>query len=213
MSFIKKNRIYITALMLLASLIISIGTYNYFFRKGQTSIIVYGDWPELNGIRSDTIKNVLKVQLEQSTVNTFSANEFDKYYTISQGVGLTKFEHFIKEYAPIFFFILMVIGMYCNQIFENLSEQKEAGKTRVNVGEVFSEGLTGTKFWMALVVSPLIFYATYLLIKDLPSNNNLGYFYSFQNGFFWQFLFNKLKPSKPENRPIEDNKGKKVMQP
>ncbi len=93
---------------------------------------------------------------------------------------------------PIFMFMIMLAGMFFNQVFENLKIQKEAGETRTNVLRLLADGFAGITFWMAFFVSPLIFYATYYLVDKMPGGA-VGYFYAFQSGFFWYNLFNRLE--------------------
>jgi len=93
---------------------------------------------------------------------------------------------------PALMFMIMLAGMFFNQVFENLKIQKEAGETRINVFRLLADGFTGITFWMAFFVSPLIFYATYYLVDKMPGGA-VGYFYAFQSGFFWYNLFNRLE--------------------
>ena len=92
---------------------------------------------------------------------------------------------------PVLLFLVMVLGMFFNQLFESLQKQKKAGKTTINVGETFRTGFRGITFWMALFVSPLIYFATYYLVSTMP-DDRIAYFYAFQNGFFWYYVFNKF---------------------
>jgi hypothetical protein len=93
---------------------------------------------------------------------------------------------------PLLMFVVMLAGMFFNQIFENLKVQKEAGTTRINVFRLFADGLTGITFWMAFFVSPLIFYGTYYLADKLP-DGAVGYFCAFQGGFFWYNIFSRFE--------------------
>jgi len=93
---------------------------------------------------------------------------------------------------PVMVFVAMVVGMFFNQLFENLKEQKEAGRTTVNIFQTFALGWKGLSFWMALLVSPIIFYGTYYIGDSLP-DGKVAYFFAFQNGFFWYNIFHKFE--------------------
>ncbi|MCK9220510.1 MAG: hypothetical protein M0P47_10735 [Bacteroidales bacterium] len=93
---------------------------------------------------------------------------------------------------PLLMFLIMLAGMFFNQIFENLKAQKADGHTTTNVLRLFTTGWKGISFWMAIVVSPIIFYGTYYLVDALP-DGNVAYFYAFQNGFFWYNIFNRFE--------------------
>jgi hypothetical protein len=93
---------------------------------------------------------------------------------------------------PVLMFAVMLAGMFFNQIFENLKEQKKAGVTRVKVFSLLADGFSGITFWMAFFVSPLIFYGTYYMVDKLP-DGIVGYFYAFQGGFFWYNIFSRLE--------------------
>ena len=90
---------------------------------------------------------------------------------------------------PVLMFLIMLAGMFFNQLFENLKAQKEAGRTTTNIPELLITGWKGISFWMAIVVSPIIFYGTYYLVDSLP-DGSVAFFYAFQNGFFWYNIFN-----------------------
>lgn len=92
---------------------------------------------------------------------------------------------------PILLFLVMILGMFFNQLFEALQKQKKEGKTTVNIGETFKNGFKGITFWMAIVVSPIIYFCTYFLVSTIP-DDKIAYFYAFQNGFFWYYIFNKF---------------------
>jgi len=103
---------------------------------------------------------------------------------------------------PLLMFLVMVAGMFFNQLFENLKQQKEAGRTTTNVLQLFTKGWKGISFWMALVVSPIIFYGTYYLVDSLP-DGNVAYFYAFQNGFFWYNIFNKFDTKTKKEKLVD----------
>jgi hypothetical protein len=92
---------------------------------------------------------------------------------------------------PVLLFLVMILGMFFNQLFEALQKQKKQGKTTTNIGATFREGFRGITFWMAVVVSPIIYFCTYFLVSSIP-DDKVAYFYAFQNGFFWYYIFNKF---------------------
>lgn len=91
---------------------------------------------------------------------------------------------------PLILFLLMIVGMIFNQLFEILQKRKNKGQIKVNLKTVFSEAFSGIAFWMAILVSPIIFFSTYYFVNSLP-DNTIAYFYAFQNGFFWHNIFYK----------------------
>ncbi len=88
-------------------------------------------------------------------------------------------------------FGIMLAGMFCNQVFESLRARKTAGKITVNICKLMLHGFRGISFWMAVVVSPVIFYTTYLLAGNIPESK-VACFYAFQNGFFWYNIFSRF---------------------
>lgn len=90
-------------------------------------------------------------------------------------------------------FLFMIGGMFANQIFEILQTQKTQGKTTTNIKAATLEGFEGITFWMAIVVSPMIFFTTYSMMGHM--SNAVAIFYSFQNGFFWFTIFGNIEKS------------------
>ena len=84
----------------------------------------------------------------------------------------------------VLMFVAMLAGMFFNQLFESLKARKSAGHTTIDIVKIILKGWRGISFWMAVVVSPIIFYGTYYLVSTLP-DGKVAYFYAFQNGFFW----------------------------
>jgi len=93
---------------------------------------------------------------------------------------------------PVILFGLMLLGMLFNQIFEILQTQKNRGFKTTNMWENFLMGIRGITFWMAVVVSPIIFFCSFYLVDSNP-DNKASYFFAFQNGFFWYTIFNKTE--------------------
>jgi len=107
---------------------------------------------------------------------------------------ITLFPEFLDAgwVRPVMMFVAMVVGMFFNQLFENLKEQKADGRTTVNIFQTVASGWKGLSFWMALLVSPIIFYGTYFIGDSLPEGK-VAYFFAFQNGFFWYNIFHKFE--------------------
>ena len=93
---------------------------------------------------------------------------------------------------PVILFGVMVLGMLFNQLFEILQEQKNKGRKTTNMWKNLLAGIRGTTFWMAVVVSPIIFFCSFYLVDSNP-NSKASYFFAFQNGFFWINIFNKTE--------------------
>ncbi len=85
-------------------------------------------------------------------------------------------------------FLTMLSGMFFNQVFNILMIRKRSGYIRVNPAKLFLQALKRINFWIAISVSPIIFYVTFYLANAIP-DNSAAYFYAFQHGFFWYSIF------------------------
>lgn len=106
----------------------------------------------------------------------------------SESYDYNKFLNLLKVY------LIMILGMFAKQLFDFLKREKDAGNDTINIGSFLKKGLAGTSFYMALTVSPMIFIAIKLLLKD-DLNTIESTVISFQNGFFWYSLFDKTSSS------------------
>jgi len=93
---------------------------------------------------------------------------------------------------PVLLFGMMLLGMFFNQIFEILQSQKTMGLKTTHMGRNLLQGIKGITFWMAVVVSPIIFFSSFYLVDSNPDSKT-SYFFAFQNGFFWYYIFNKAE--------------------
>ncbi len=133
------------------------------------------------------------VLLAGSGLSIFSYSLLNDSTIMAEGEPLLVFGFFPATWVrPLMMFVAMVVGMFFNQLFENLKAQKAAGRTTIHVFQTFASGWKGISFWMALVVSPIIFYGTYFIGDALP-DGNVAWFYAFQNGFFWYNIFHKVE--------------------
>ncbi|RME47807.1 MAG: hypothetical protein D6796_07225 [Caldilineae bacterium] len=95
----------------------------------------------------------------------------------------------LSEYRkPAFFFLLMLAGILANQIYERAKYLQARGRKTITLGSLFGAIQSNPRFWMALSISPFIFFTTYSYIAELP-DGPVAMFYAFQNGFFWQAVF------------------------
>jgi hypothetical protein len=77
--------------------------------------------------------------------------------------------------------IVMLLGLVAGHLFERL--KKATGPVSI-LAEL--RGMThNARFWMALLISPIIFMSVYILIRDRPSTI-VDYLLAFQNGFWWE---------------------------
>lgn len=95
-------------------------------------------------------------------------------------------------------FACMIAGMYSVQIYSNL-QQFDQSAMPVQLGSLLVRTFRDAKFLMALAVSPIVFYPTCLLVGQLKDTLSLCTA-SFQNGFFWIYIFNAAVASR-KNHP------------
>ncbi|MBA7491745.1 hypothetical protein ES702_02293 [subsurface metagenome] len=76
-------------------------------------------------------------------------------------------------------FILMLIGMLAREAYNKLTK---------------SMSFNWTSFFIASIVSPIIFGAVYGSISALEINVP-SVIFCFQNGFFWNSIFERLEPT------------------
>lgn len=87
-----------------------------------------------------------------------------------------------------------LLGIACHYLFEKL---KNATADTIDVRAELSAMASSRQFWMALLVSPLTFNATYVLIGQ-NSDTIAIYLLAFQNGFFWESIIDGLVNRNPE---------------
>ena len=89
---------------------------------------------------------------------------------------LENFLHISILVKAIILFVLTSVGI----VFQTIYHSKK-----------FSIELTNLK---PLLVAPIVFYPVYLISKT-QTDNIVSFILAFQNGFFWQAIFNKAKQS------------------
>ncbi|MEQ4718009.1 hypothetical protein [Nonomuraea sp. B19D2] len=83
---------------------------------------------------------------------------------------------------------VMVAGLVAGHLFEEL--KKASGRISI-IAEL--RGITSSpRFWMALLVGPIVFMSVYLAIKDHP-HTLADYLLAFQNGFWWETVLQLRK--------------------
>ena len=96
--------------------------------------------------------------------------------------------------VPILF-LLMLIGMFCHQMFTKIDKKEKAGKEKIDVIKTFRSSFSGPSFIKAILISPIIFYGFYK-INGTVVNDVSGYILAFQNGFFWKTIFSSASKNK-----------------
>jgi len=119
-------------------------------------------------------------------------NAFSVRYTENLPGGIITWQPSWDWVKPVILFGMMLLGMFFNQIFEILQAQKNRGLKSTNMWHNFLQGIKGITFWMAVVVSPIIFFCSFYLVDSNP-DNKASYLFAFQNGFFWYTIFNKTE--------------------
>jgi len=99
----------------------------------------------------------------------------------------------VSEYQkPTLFFLLMLAGILANQVYEHAKYLQSRGRKRITLKGLLKAVESNPRFWMALSISPFIFFTTYSYIAQLP-DGPVAMFYAFQNGFFWQAVFGGIR--------------------
>ncbi len=111
------------------------------------------------------------------------------YFSLMATEQATVYQKASEDWArSLLMFITMLSGMFFNQVFNQLMLRKRSGYIRVKPAKLFLQALKRINFWMAISVSPIIFYTTFYLADAIP-DNSAAYFYAFQHGFFWYSIF------------------------
>ena len=92
---------------------------------------------------------------------------------------------------PILLFGLMLAGIFASTIYEYLKEL-QSKKKRFELSKLLASFAGNPRLWMAICVSPLVFFVTYQAVAQLP-DDTVAMFYAFQNGFFWESIFGGLR--------------------
>jgi hypothetical protein len=114
-------------------------------------------------------------------------------YLNSQRVGAPRFGPgpgtsiyiFIGRLAGLI--LMTFIGIVASYIFERARSASDPVNLRAILGSMW----TSRQFLMAMVASPIVFNAVYLIIGDLPQTV-ADYYLAFQNGFGWERIINGL---------------------
>jgi hypothetical protein len=89
---------------------------------------------------------------------------------------------------PALLFVSMLTGIVANQIYERAKYLHARRRKSARLGDFFKAIQSNPRFWMALSISPFLFFATYNYVSKTP-DDIVAMFYAFQNGFFWQAVF------------------------
>ena len=96
-------------------------------------------------------------------------------------------EHFIEILVfGLFLYVVMVAGMFARYFWELWSSGKNLTQASV------------TALLLPLLVSPMVFYPLWSLLAGAP-RSVFAVVAAFQNGFFWQTIFEGLKPFTPSD--------------
>ena len=106
----------------------------------------------------------------------------------SEPAATVRFSEYRK---PTLFFLLMLAGILANQVYEYAKLLQSRGRKKITLKGLLKAVESNPRFWMALSISPFIFFTTYSYIAELP-DGPVAMFYAFQNGFFWQAVFGGL---------------------
>jgi hypothetical protein len=82
--------------------------------------------------------------------------------------------------------LIVLLGIVCGEMYDRL-KQSPTGAS-VDILAVARQVCAGARFWMALFISPFLFFATYSAVGSdvgLPT----AFILAFQNGFFWNTVF------------------------
>ena len=97
-------------------------------------------------------------------------------------------------FVAVISILSMLCGMLCYQVFVNIQKIEESGKDTIDsFKKLLSDSIRGTKFLMAIIVSPIVYISVLKIIGGIESVLMVILF-SFQNGFFWITVFHFKKP-------------------
>lgn len=86
--------------------------------------------------------------------------------------------------GPLVLYVVMLLGMVFNIVHEEAAAAIRRSR-RFGWKEIKNQLSSNPRLWMALTVSPMVYYGTYLATVQIPSGVT-ALFFAFQNGFFWQ---------------------------
>jgi hypothetical protein len=92
---------------------------------------------------------------------------------------------------PVLLFGLMLAGIVASAVYDHMKEL-QSKKSRFKLSKLLASFGDNPRLWMAICVSPLVFFVTYQAIAQLP-DDTVAMLYAFQNGFFWESIFGGLR--------------------
>lgn len=93
---------------------------------------------------------------------------------------------------------VMLAGLVAGHLFEQM---KQASGT-VSITAELRNMTHNARFWMALLIGPIVFMSIYIAIKDRP-HTLADYLLAFQNGFWWETVLtlNQGEPQGASSSP------------
>ncbi len=118
------------------------------------------------------------------------------YLLVARFEGSGYFDFNIKDFditdnrniRGISLFVVMCIGIF-SKVLHDILKEKENRRERFKLKDVHF-AFQRAAFVRALLVSPLVFYVIYDISQSAP-DNVAAYLIAYQNGFFWQAVFEK----------------------
>jgi|ERR1035438_4396956 hypothetical protein len=93
-----------------------------------------------------------------------------------------------RDLRPLFLFLAMLTGMAARSIHMHLQIHPSASLRRIWAKSTNSNG-----FRRSVIVSPIVFFVIYSAAREQP-DKIVSFCLAFQNGFFWETIFDKAKP-------------------
>jgi DMSO/TMAO reductase YedYZ heme-binding membrane subunit len=90
--------------------------------------------------------------------------------------------------------LAMLAGVLSSFLFERL---KPKGTAPVAIGTELSAVFHSAQFFAAVIVAPLVFNGIYVSVSQNPQGLT-DYILAYQNGFFWQAVFDRLRSDRPQ---------------
>lgn len=81
----------------------------------------------------------------------------------------------------VFLFITMCLGMISNNLYQSIKK----GNFHIEIGDLIKP----------LFVSPIVFLFFWGILQKMEETDIITYCFSFQNGFFWRIIFEKVSKS------------------
>ena len=142
------------------------------------------------------MKNTLKILVAFTLAFIGSAASLLSFDTAN---GFSTISLIAQIVADMFFLLTvaltMLLGMFANSVHSKI-KSLPPGSDQIELNEVLGDSLRSSGFWLAIIISPIVFATVYLLVREQP-DPVVSYLLAFENGFFWKAVFDARTPHPP----------------